>query len=439
MESGWLARLNFTEARVEPMSRVDQEEFIGKWYRSAALELKNRPRLGEDLSQTASSLKAELIEQPELGKLATNPLLCAMICALYRERNEKLPETPAELSEALCHMLLHRRERETVGLGDNHFLASWRALQYAQKKELLAELAWYMVSDSKSSASIERADALQLVVAGLASTPGRTVDEAEEVVQALVERSGLLRPASDDRIDFLHNTLKEYLAASKAVGIGDWQILSAHADDPTWQPVILFALASAPENFSSELVRDLLARVAETKNPAGKARALSKAEQNALVVVKSRQFFLVRCRATAKRLAPDLSNTIDEFLEHLLPPASMNEVEALALLGPRILLYGADTLENGDWWERQNSHMATRCLRLLRLVGGVRAKAALKTVRGLSSYSTQVTNEWLLACGELSPEERLPWPFNSMEQTHSKMAIGGKDRTATWQRAVCDY
>lgn len=74
VESGWLARLSFTEARVEPMSRRDQEEFIEKWYRSAALELKTRLRIGEDLSLTASRLKSELIEQPELGKLATNPL-----------------------------------------------------------------------------------------------------------------------------------------------------------------------------------------------------------------------------------------------------------------------------------------------------------------------------------------------------------------------------
>jgi Leucine-rich repeat (LRR) protein/predicted MPP superfamily phosphohydrolase len=409
VESGWLTRLNFTEARVEPMSRSDREEFIDKWYQSAALELKKRPRPGEDLNLTASRLKAELVEQPELGKLASNPLLCAMICALYRERNEKLPETPAELSEALCHMLLHRRERETVGLGDKHFLESWRALQYSQKKELLAELAWHMVSNVKSS--IERAEALRLVAKGLASTPGRAVGEAEEVLQALIERSGLLRPASDDRIDFLHNTLKEYLAAGKVVGTGEWQILTQHADDPAWQPVILFALAIAPEQFSSALVGDLLARVAPANSPVTKTSSLTKAEQRALATIKSRQFFLVRCRATAKQLAADLSNVIDRFLKNLLPPVSMNEAEALALLGPRILLYGTRTLENGLWWTRQNGYMVTRCLRLLRLVGGTKAKAALKAVRALSTYSTQTTNEWILACGELSPEERLPWPF----------------------------
>ena len=191
-----------------------------------------------------------------------------------------------------------------------------------------------------------------------------------------------------------------------------------HPDDPAWQPVILFALAIAPEQFSSALVGDLLAHIASANSPVRKTGALTKAEQKALATIKSRQFFLVRCRATTKQLAAGLSNTIDGFLKNLLPPASMNEAEALALLGPRILLYGTETLENGDWWARQNCHMVTRCLRLLRLVGGEKARVALKAVRGISSYSTQVTNEWVLATGELCLGERLPWPFYSKKEVN---------------------
>jgi Leucine-rich repeat (LRR) protein len=409
VEDGWLSRLEFTEARVEPMSRRDREEFIDKWYRSAALELKQRPRPGEDLTLTAARLKTELVEQPELGLLATNPLLCAMICALYRERQEKLPETPAELSEALCQMLLHRRERETPGLADKHFLPSWRALQYAQKKGLLAELACRMVREGSSS--IERKEASSLVANTLVTIPGRAREEADDMVQALVERSGMLRPAGDDRIDFLHNTLKEYLAADCIVETGDWKILTKHADDPAWQPVILFSLSLAPEPFSSSLVKELLARVESIKKPGKRTSALKKSERSALATVKARQFFLIRCRAAAKRLAADLSAAIDAFLVDLLPPSSMNEAEALAQIGPRILNYGTSTLENGKWWATQNCYMAMRCIRLLRMVGGLKAKAALKSIYSLPSYSTQLTNEWFLAWSEISPDECLEWPF----------------------------
>lgn len=410
---GWLSRLDFIEAHVEPMSRQDREEFIDKWYRSAALELKLKPRPGENLTQTAANLKTELAEQAELGLLATNPLLCAMICALYRERQEKLPETPAELSEALCQMLLHRRERETPGLADKHFLTSWRELKYAQKKELLAELAWRMVSKGKSS--IERNEAKALVADTLYSIPGRTQEETDDVLQALVERSGMLRPAGVDRIDFIHNTLKEYLAADCIVGKGDWELLANYADDPAWQPVILFALALAPEPFSSKLVGALLKCAESLKNPTGKVGALTKSERKTLATIKARQFFLVRCRAVAKRLDEKLSKKIDKYLVHLLPPASMNETEALAQLGSRILNYGSSTIENGKWWAAQNSHIAMRCLRLLRLVGGQKAQTALRTIYTLPNSSTPLANEWVLACNEVCPDESLKWPFNKNE------------------------
>jgi hypothetical protein len=419
VEDGWLERLEFLEARVEPMSRADREEFIGKWYNSASLELKHRPRPGEDLTRTAARLRRELTDQPELGVLASNPLLCAMICALYRERQERLPETPAELCEALVQMLLHRRERETPGLQDAHFLAAWRALQYPQKKGLLADLAWEMVS--KGDSSISWQSAVVIIGEGLASTPGRKTDEAEEVVQALVERSGLLRPAGDDRIDFLHNTLKEYLAGGQAVENGDPRILITHADDAAWQPVILFALALAPELFSSTIVRQLLSRVPSPQQKhTRKVGALSTRERRSLIETSARDFFLVRCRRAAKRLAAELSANIDALTARLFPPAYMHEVEALAQLGPRILVHGAASLLNRKWWESHSydARLVARCLRLLRLVGGERAAEALSLAQNLPVYSSLVTSEWMMACTELC-DGNLPWPFRVQDRVYT--------------------
>ena len=403
VERGWLERMQFVEARVEPMGRTDREEFVDKWYRSAALELRKRPRPNEDLSATAARLKNELTDQPELGTLASNPLLCAMICALYRERQEHLPETPAELSEALVHMLLHRRERETPGLQDAHFPATWRALQYSQKKGLLAELAWRMVSEEESSTTLKAAES---VLGGvLASTPGRVSDEAGELLQAVIERSGLLKPAGDDQIDFLHNTLKEYLAAGRAVEAADWKTLAGHADDPAWQPLILFSLALAPETFSSNLVGELLARAAASSSSQKPSRR--KKDRMVLKTTNARELFLVRCRGVAKRLAPELSKQIDLLTANLFPPANMQEVEALAPLGARILAYAGPRLMDPNWWARQNARTIYRCLRLLRLIGGRKASDALAAIKRLPGYSSLVIHEWMAARDELT-EGALP-------------------------------
>jgi hypothetical protein len=410
VEHDWLKRLEFTEARVEPMGRVDREEFIDKWYRSAALELKHRPRPGEDLKRTAMQLKVELTDQPELGVLASNPLLCAMICALYRERQERLPETPAELCEALVMMLLHRRERETPGLGSAHFGTAWRALQYPQKKGLLAELAWHMVREGQSAIPTEAAN--RIVASVIDSIPGRSAAESSDVLQGLVERSGLLRPAGDDRIDFLHNTLKEYLAAGRAIEVGDWRTLAERADDPAWQPVLLFTLALAPEPFSSNIVRQLLTRVpAPGQKLASRSGTPSKRVQRKIAQTNARDFFLVRCRSAATRLAAELSAQIDELTERLFPPDYMHQAEALAQLGPRILMHAAAELMDPKWWKRQDARSAARCLRLLRLIGGARAATAIAAIPSLPAYASQVTGEWMLACSELC-EGNLPWPFS---------------------------
>lgn len=410
VEDGWLDWLQFTEAQVEPMSRGDRDEFIDRWYRSAALELKHRPRPGEDLAQTAVRLKMELVAQAELAALATNPLLCAMICALYRERRERLPETSAELCEALCHMLIHRRERETPGLEDAHFVAVWRELSYAQKKGLLSDLAWHMMQAGESS--IEEGIALELMAAGLTATPGRTKREAADVLTALIERSGMLRPVGDDHVEFLHNTLKEYLAAGIVDDGVDWKVLADHADDAAWQPVILFALSRAGAPFNSGLVNELLERAHTARGGLTGKRNMTKAERAALTAVKQKEFFLVRCRAVAKRLATDVSAKIDRIARNFLPPATMLETEALAQVGPRILLYSSKNLSNPSWWRHQNAAVCVRSLRLLRRIGGPQARSIFLEIKKLPSGSPQLTAEWFMSCSEFSPMAEMEWPFD---------------------------
>ena len=423
VDPGWLNRLGFVDARVEPMSRNDREEFISRWYKSAALELRSRPRLGEDLGQTAEHLKLELVEHPEMAALATNPLLCAMICALYRERRENLPETQPELCESLCQMLLHRRERETPGLHTAHFFETWIELHYSQRKALLSDLARTMVNHGTST--ILKDEARKLIAKALAATPGRSSDETDEVCQGLVERSGLLRPAGDDRIDFLHNLLKEYLAACAFVEASDWRALARHAEDSAWQPVVLFALALAGESFNTPLVTLLAQGRRQTiRVTTEKPKARSKTAKDNLKHSKAADFFLVRCRSAAKRLDPEISAEIDKIAEDFLPPTTMGEAEALAQIGSRILQYSAANLSNPQWWSVQTCPMAVRCLRLIRRIGGAKARSIVSSIKRLPSGSSQLNAEWMLAISELFDREAVPWPFvNTMNVSMSNTNV----------------
>ena len=47
-----------------------------------------------------------------LRALTVSPLLCALVCALNRERRTQLPRDRMEIYEAALDMLLERRDRE---------------------------------------------------------------------------------------------------------------------------------------------------------------------------------------------------------------------------------------------------------------------------------------------------------------------------------------
>ncbi len=287
-----------------------------------------------------------------------------MICALHRDRHRKLPESQAELCEALCHMLLHRRERES-GLDLSQFPESYRCLSYEQKRAIVRELAYYMVENEESSVAYERA---RLKVAEvLRQFPGHAEEESREVLGSLVERSGMLREARPGSLDFIHNTFKEFLGAEKFAEAGDAGRLAKQALDPTWQRVILFAVTTKKQGFASDIVERLLAT--EDRAPMGKGRR--PVLGNAPTSRRTLQLLALRCRAAALFLRPDLEQRIEGLAQELFPPTSMGDAEDLATGGDVMVPYLQ--LSKG-----LSARQAAACVRALRLIGTPQARLALE-------------------------------------------------------------
>jgi Leucine-rich repeat (LRR) protein/predicted MPP superfamily phosphohydrolase len=359
VEPGSLDGLGFFVAQVEAMTEPDREMFIDRWFVAVEAQSRTLRRHPENFAALASDLKKELQDTPAVARLGTLPLLCAAICALYRQRNKKLPETPAELCEDLCKMLLHRRERETPDLQQHHLPPAYRALTYDEKKFLLAELARHMVEQGVSS--LGEADADARIAEALQQFPNHASASGMEVRHGLVERSGLLRPSGLDRIDFLHNTLKEYLAAERFVKMDNVQLLAAKAIDPAWQPVVLFAAALDRTDFAGRLLRQLL----EELNRGGWTRSKRTA----------REFFIVRCRNAAFRLDPDLVQQANEIARRLLPPKSVYHAEMLAECGDSIVPHLSPRPELTE-------HQKAASIRALRVIATPRAAEYLKRYAG---------------------------------------------------------
>lgn len=238
---GWLSHAGFAEARVNPLGEQDKIELIENWHRAVAKELFIATGREVDLSDKVSSLRQLVRENASISRLATNPLLCAMICALHHGRSGDVPESSSLLCEALCQMLLHRREAE-AGIDMSKFPTEYRNLNYMQKRMLVKRVAHYMVKNHASTLDARTAD--QVIARTLERFPHQQGSDGRSVRTALVERGGVLREALQGKLDFIHNTIKEYLAAEQFVDNQDAGLLVAQAFDANWWPVITFAAAS---------------------------------------------------------------------------------------------------------------------------------------------------------------------------------------------------
>ena len=124
------------------------------------------------------------------------------------------------------------------------------------------------------------------------------------VFQTLMERSGVLREPIPDRIDFVHRTFQEYLAARAIVDTGDFGVLIEHAHDDAWHEVAVLAVGYAGMATREELLSGLLA-LAETA---------TEGRRNRLHLVA------LACLETAPQVPTQPQREIERQAARLLPP-----------------------------------------------------------------------------------------------------------------------
>ncbi|MET7357996.1 NACHT domain-containing protein [Streptomyces sp. NPDC005562] len=306
LDPGWLAREGFHELTLNALRPADLRVFIQRWHTAAGA----REGLGDELTE---ALRAG----PELSRLATNPLMCSLICALHRERRGFLPRGRAALYKAALSMLLERRdmERELFGRGGHAELDEEAAT------EPLKRLAYWLIRNERTQ--IERADAVDVVRRLQPQVPSlQQLGEPEDALQYLLERSGLLREPSVGAVDFVHRTFQDYLGAKAVLEERDFGILVKNAHVDQWEDVVQMAVAQSDHNGRADLLMRLSDRGNREKDPTVQARlrllALASLEQ-------------------ATRLDPAVRRTIETEAARMLPPRSLRQARVLARTGPLLL------------------------------------------------------------------------------------------------------
>ncbi|MFI2617684.1 NACHT domain-containing protein [Streptomyces sp. NPDC018584] len=291
----WLDTTGFAELTLSPMGRDDVATFVHRWHRAAGAD-----------EPVGTALLEAVRAASELNRLATNPLMCGMLCALHRERRGFLPQDRKSLYEAALTMLLERRDVER----DLRDFAGTR-IPYATQVQLLQKLAWWLVRNSRSE--MDRSDAVHLL--GEAAPAMRLDGSGEDIYLSLLLRSGLLREPGEGRVDFLHRTFQDYLGARLAVQELDFDLLLNHADKTEWEDVILLAVAHARPREAEQM----LCRLVEGGTARGKLLAAA-------------------ALPYAAEVAPDVRALVEEGVVSLIPPGNDREAYALAEVGRDLVI-----------------------------------------------------------------------------------------------------
>ncbi|MFE6365871.1 NACHT domain-containing protein [Streptomyces sp. NPDC057806] len=310
---GWLASSRFTELSVRPMNAVDTGVFVGRWHTAARHDLATEAERSQ-LRDLEAALQVTVRAQRDLAQLSSTPLMCALICALHRDRRGHLPHSRMELYEAALSMLLVRRDLErSIDVPEGIQLTEHQSVQ------LLQRLAYWLIRNRQTE--MDRATALALV--GDALPAMQAVAEqgtAGQVLAHLVGRSGLLRQPTADTIDFVHRTFQDYLGAKAAIEAHDFPLLVNNAHDDQWEDVIRMAVAHARPTESADLLRRLVARGDAEDEHQNRLHLLAAA---------SLQY--------ATEIELDARRLVEQRARLLMPPRSQEEAEELARLGPGIL------------------------------------------------------------------------------------------------------
>ncbi|MDI2131141.1 NACHT domain-containing protein [Yinghuangia seranimata] len=305
----------FATAELQSMSRTQVGEFVERWHRTQAAYGGD----AAELEECGRALDAVLDERRDLARLATNPLLCALICALHRNTHRALPEGRSELYRAALTMMLGGREKA------RRIAADRVHLQPRQKEKVLGAIAMWMTMNGRRYVS--RADALACVENCLHRFPVRRGEEPytpDEVLDHLVDRSGLLHETEVDVLEFRHASFQDYLAAGEMIQANHIDHLLRNARDPLYHDVLIMAVSHTQDE--PERQRRILDGLIELAS-----NTQSDAER--------RTYWLLAGASTSDvgMVDPDVAQRIEQATRALLPPTNAEQAEMVAAAGEFVL------------------------------------------------------------------------------------------------------
>ncbi|GGU77720.1 NACHT domain-containing protein [Lentzea flava] len=226
----------FTVGTVDDFNPGQVADYAARWFAlDAATPAHQRARLAD----------AFLSESTEIEELRRNPLLLALLCAMYSSEHY-LPRNLAQVYERCAVMLFDRWDSMRGIALPVQFQGRLRAA--------VQHLAWYLFDGPEPGAALPRSRIVRLLTNYLV-TKSFDPDEAEGAAERFTEfctgRAWILTDvgatASEPLFGFTHRTFMEYFAAEHLVrkhttSTALWNALRSHVSEGAWDVVSRVAL-----------------------------------------------------------------------------------------------------------------------------------------------------------------------------------------------------
>lgn len=356
----------FQRFELLPLSSNGQRKLIGHWYTAArGLEIDREQQ--DWLHGCEQRLVRSLAGRPDVRTLVSSPLLCSLLCALYRKENMYLPQSRKELLDKALELLLGQWDVQREVTVEDELRMSTK-----EKIILLERYAAPMVRGGELQVDVEVAERrFGRAMSGLRSSIAGVLPA--QVLRHMLERTGLLR-MRDGRVQFVHRTFRDFLAAGEFVKAGELGYLIEHAHDDSLNEVIFMAAAQARAREAGELLGGLLERAnkratRKDQEVAGRLTLLAAASLGYVDVIDPEH---VRTDVLAA-------------VRRLIPPATFQDAEMLARAGSFVadLLPGpVEVGKHAGEIGAARAAVAARVIRTLAMVGGEEAWEKLQAFAG---------------------------------------------------------
>jgi hypothetical protein len=345
---------------IRPMPYAKIERFVALWHQT----IYSGPELQgpTDWKAKADQLLARMEVDRQLSQLASNPLLCAVICALYHAHGEHLPSERSELYEALLAMLLARRDHERHGITT--------ILSLTDTQRLVEDIALSFLNRERNE--LPPNDVLDILRTSLRGFRRHELRDMRPglVLEHLVTRTGVIRQLPpDDSIDFWHKSFQEFLAARVLIEQGQENELVRYCSESSWREVIIWACSLMRQGRASSFLGKLLELIEDTDAGAEGDR-LTAGERNYLTQV------ILSCAHFTLQLDDEIQSPLNRLISTLIPPLKEPQLTSLLRLGTAAVPLLAEALRMPLSAEGSDETIE-RMIEALTTIGGEEANNAL--------------------------------------------------------------